>query len=102
MIVLHKTTIRGFEYPFFVTAFARDRNMADLKISKQKGITNSSFIAQCKEKFREFSSLHEYSRESVEVFFGIRFCLLRVVKQKIFSFEEKPRFGTNVVYLHRK
>ena len=102
MSILHKTSIKGFDYPLFVTAFARDQNMADLKISKQNGITNSSYIAKCKEKFREFSSQHEYSRESVEKFFGIQFCFLRIVNGKIRSFEEKPRFGTNVVYLHRK
>ena len=102
MIVLHKTSIKGFDYPFFVTAFARDQNMAELQISPQLGIRNASFIAKCKEKFREFSTMHDYSRDSVEKFFGIRFCVLRVVNRKIFSFEEKPRFGTNVVYLHRK
>ena len=102
MIVLYKTGIKGFDYPFFVTAFARDQNMDELQISPQVGIRNVSFIAKCKEQFREFSTMHEYSRESVELFFGIRFCVLRVVNRKIRSFEETPRFGNNVIYLHRK
>ena len=102
MSILHKTSIKGFDYPLFVTAFARDQNMAELEISPQLGIRNASFIAKCKEKFREFSNLHEYSRSTVEKFFGIRFCVLRVVNGKIRSFEEKPRFGNNVIFLHRK
>ena len=102
MINLFKTTIRGIEYPLFVAAMASSETLSELKISIQLGITNKNFIEKCKNKLAVFLEKYEYSRENIELFFGVRFCFLRVVKKKIFSFEGVPHFGSKTIYLHKK
>lgn len=102
MINLFKTTIRGIEYPLFVAAMASSENLQELNISIQLGITNKDFIAKCRNKLAVFLEKYEYTRENIELFFGIRFCYLRVVQKKIFSFEGVPHFGSKTVYLHKK
>ena len=102
MIGLHKTTIKDFDYPLFVIACANKENLDALNISPQLGIRCNDFKEKCKILFGTFLIGFEYSQESVEKFFGIRFCFLRIEKGEIRSFDDIPMIGSNVIYIHKK
>ena len=101
-IELYKTVIKDFNYPFFVLACAHKENLRELKISTQHGIRCTDFNQKCKTLFEAFTIDHEYSRQSVEEYFAVKLCLLRVENGVIRSFEEVPAIGNNVIYVHRR
>lgn len=102
MIIQYNTTIKNFDFPLFVTAFANQHQLASLKISKRIGVTCGDFISKCKTEFKKFSEENDYSRESVENYFSVKFNFLRIEKNKISSAEEIIRLGKNTIYVHRK
>ena len=97
-----KTTFKGCTYPLFAIACANKENVHGLNISPQLGIRCRDFISKCETLFEAFMIDHEYDQESVESYFGVKFCFLQLQKKKIWSFEGLPLIGSNVIYIHKK
>ena len=99
---LVKTIIKGFNYPYFVSAFVRDKQLSDLKVSKQNGIKSELIIEACKLEFKKFSSKFAYSRQNVEFYFGVKFVNVRIEKSKVTRFEDTARLGSNTIFIYEK
>ena len=102
MVELFKATFKNFDYPLFSIACANRENLATLKISDRIGIRCEKFKSKCRELCTSFLMENEYSIRNVENYFGIEFCFLRIENGKILSFEDTPKFGQNVLYVHKK
>ena len=102
MIISVKTIIKNFDYPYFVSAFVRGKTPEALKISKQNGIKCTDTISACLQEFRKFSERFDYSRESVESYFGVKFINVRIEKSKIVRFESERSIGHNIIFIHQK
>ena len=102
MAEVFKTHVKGFNYPLFSTALASEKNLSSLQISERIGIRDPEFIEECKLKFEAFKKDHAYSRDTVEGYFKIKFCFLRIQNKQIWSFEDMPAVGSNVIYIHKK
>ena len=74
MITLHKTIIRGFDFPYFTIVMANKENLEDLEISKQIGIRSKEFITKCTQEFEEFKKRRiVYNRANVQDYFAVKF-----------------------------
>ena len=102
MIVLHNTTIRDFDYPLFVAAYASRFQLSSLQISNRKGIQCGSFITNCLSEFTRFRASNEYSREAVEKYFSIKFNFIRVQKGELKAVEGVLNLGNKIINLHKK
>ena len=102
MVNQYKTIIKDFGNPYFVSAFASLNGLEALEISKQKGITCGKFKTDCASAFEVFRSHHEYSLSSVESFFKLKFCHVRVEKSKIQHFQDRPSYGSNIIYVNKR
>ena len=100
--MLFKATFKDFDYPLFSIACASRENLSSLKISDRIGIRCEIFKSKCRALMAAFLIENEYSRVNVENYFGIQFCFLQIQNGKIFSFEDTPKFGQNVLYVHKK
>ena len=98
----YKCMVKGFAYPYFIAAMMHQTDPKSLTISQRKGITTKSFVDACFQKFETFQQTNTYSKESIEQFFGVEFCNIRVEKKQILCFEEKPLVGGNVIYIHKR
>ena len=99
---LYKATFKNFDYPLFSIACASRENLSSLKISDRIGIRCEKFKTKCKELFASFLMENEYSIRNIEEYFCIQFCFLRIENGKILSFEDTPKLGQNVLYVHKK
>ena len=102
MIKRYKTQLKDFDYPYFVSAFASKYGFERLKISKKSGILSEDFRNECIDRFSTFCQTHKYTIESVEKFFDVKFCHLRIESEKIHCFTGTPTYGEKIIYVSLK
>ena len=102
MVSQYKAIIKDFGYQYFVSAFAFKHGLNSLRFSQQKGIISLDFITDCHRAFARFKEYYDYSEVNVEKFFKVKFCHLRIEKGKVQRFQDKPAFGSNIIYINKR
>ena len=102
MVSQYKAIIKDFDHQYFVSAFAYQYGLDSLRFSLQKGIISLDFITDCHRALMRFRENYDYSKANVEEFFKVKFCHLRIEKSKIKRFQDKPAFGSNVIYINKR
>ena len=102
MVSQYKAIIKDFDHQYFVSAFAFQYGLDSLRFSQQKGIISPDFIRDCHRALVRFRENYDYSKTNAEKFFKLKFCHLRVEKGKIKRFQDKPAYGSNIVYINKR